>query len=99
MATALKRRPVVQSAAGLRGVETTIRVDGLPIVVRQLPAEAARWAFTPHAMEKMGERHVGVVAALRAVCAPTSVRVGGVDIEIRKTTASQWWSRWTRTKS
>lgn len=65
--------------------ETTIHVSGLTIVARGLPTEAGEWTFTEHALERMRQRHINPIAALRAVCAPKMTRgAGEVNLEIRE---------------
>lgn len=39
-----------------------------------LPAEAGEWVFTDHAVQRMRERKVSAVQALRAACTPSIIR-------------------------
>jgi len=65
--------------------EITIHISGLTIVAKGLPAEAAEWTFTEHALRRMSQRHVNPIVALRVVCAPVTKRGGGRwNVEIRE---------------
>jgi hypothetical protein len=49
---------------------------GFPVTLRTLPHDAGEWIFTLHAQERLRERNITAVDALRAACEPSVVRHG-----------------------
>lgn len=50
-----------------------------PQKLRGLPHDADQWVFTLHAQQRLQEREISVVDALRAACEPSVVRHGRTD--------------------